>query len=612
MSDFLDLQGAKDLNTDAIHISAVANSKDPVTGAQIDTHVNRAGGTDYTLQGFWNALGPVVMPWTSATGGTLTQPNQAFLHPANGNYYSWTGAFPKVVAPGTNPAAIGSGYVPRTDVVLRAEITPSVTEALRRSYADAGYTLVPGSFETGGTLASATDVLLHNASGRAYAWTGAFPHVVSPGTDPTAVGSGYVPRTDAALRSVVMPWLAESGVSLKNKFGAADNTDITANLTAAINWSKANGYIPVIIDVSGASITGPLPQLNASFDFVPLHGRGRRVTSIDVSTAGDGVFSWVGGSGGHGGLLLSGLSIIGSGAQKPLLCKGFCGGRARDVYIDAKTACVLSNDVGTGTFTEFFIFDACELNIETVFRTKRGAGNDSFHGCGCTNRTIVNEKSSATGPLFIVGDAADTGRSVWYNAPLDCQIFKRTTQPIVGNGPAAVSNIITTTGNLTVENFTASPVTFGGTTSPTRHTHAGNILGFNGDILLGSCVFGNGNSVYQSGVVGNGVRDSERLSVTSSSATINTKAFDGSGVGRIASISISGPNHEYAIVVAWSGRVSPFITPTGAIVATTRSFDAAGWGPPSISVSDLGELILSNAGYVAGVTVNIVALDAVM
>ena len=122
MSDFLDLQGAKDLNTDAIHISAVANSVDPVTGAPIGTHVNRMGGTDYTLHGFWNALGPVKMPWTSVAGGTLTQPNQAFLHPANGNYYSWTGSFPHVVAPGTDPAAV-AGYVPRTDVALRGELS---------------------------------------------------------------------------------------------------------------------------------------------------------------------------------------------------------------------------------------------------------------------------------------------------------------------------------------------------------------------------------------------------------------------------------------------------------------------------------------------------------
>jgi len=124
MSDFLDLQGAKDLNTDAIHIRAVANSKDPVTGATIDTHTNRAGGTDYTLQGFWGALGPVVMSWTSTTGGTLTQPNQAFLHPTDGNYYSWVGAYPSggyVVAPGTDPTAV-TGYVPRTDVVLREQL----------------------------------------------------------------------------------------------------------------------------------------------------------------------------------------------------------------------------------------------------------------------------------------------------------------------------------------------------------------------------------------------------------------------------------------------------------------------------------------------------------
>ena len=130
MSDFLDLQGAKDLNVDAIHISAVANSVDTVTGDAIDEHVNRVGGTDYTLQGFWNALGPVVMPWTSVVGGTLTQPNQAFLHPTDGNYYSWTGAYPVggyVVAPGTNPTAV-AGYVPRTDVVLRSQLPILVTD----------------------------------------------------------------------------------------------------------------------------------------------------------------------------------------------------------------------------------------------------------------------------------------------------------------------------------------------------------------------------------------------------------------------------------------------------------------------------------------------------
>ena len=132
MSDFLDLQGAKDLNTDAIHIWAVANSKDPVTGATIDTHVNRAGGTDYTFKGMLGTLGPVVVSWTFTTGGTLNYPNEAALNPADGNYYGWTGAFPHVVAPGTNPTAV-AGYVPRTDVVLRGELETNETlDSLRK------------------------------------------------------------------------------------------------------------------------------------------------------------------------------------------------------------------------------------------------------------------------------------------------------------------------------------------------------------------------------------------------------------------------------------------------------------------------------------------------
>ena len=76
-------------------------------------------------------------------------------------------------------------------------------EALRRSYTEAGYNLVDGSFEEGGTLTAPTDVLLHKSTGKVYAWTGALPKVVAPDTDPTAPGSGYVPRTDVVLRSEI-------------------------------------------------------------------------------------------------------------------------------------------------------------------------------------------------------------------------------------------------------------------------------------------------------------------------------------------------------------------------------------------------------------------------
>lgn len=61
-------------------------------------------------------------------------------------------------------------------------------EALRRSYAEAGYTLVAGSFEAGGTITTATDVLLHEGSGKAYSGAGPFQQTVPAGTSPASGG----------------------------------------------------------------------------------------------------------------------------------------------------------------------------------------------------------------------------------------------------------------------------------------------------------------------------------------------------------------------------------------------------------------------------------------
>lgn len=77
-------------------------------------------------------------------------------------------------------------------------------ESLRRSYAEAGYNLVAGSFEAGGTVAYATDVLLYEATGIAYLWLGAVPKVVPPASSPATTGglgtNGWLDIGDASLR----------------------------------------------------------------------------------------------------------------------------------------------------------------------------------------------------------------------------------------------------------------------------------------------------------------------------------------------------------------------------------------------------------------------------
>ena len=96
-------------------------SFDVLLNSADDTYQDRLGNTVPTAAGAINRLGPVVVEWTFTTGGQLSNPSQAALYPANGNYYSWTGAHPHDVAPGTDPTAV-TGYVPRTDALLRGEL----------------------------------------------------------------------------------------------------------------------------------------------------------------------------------------------------------------------------------------------------------------------------------------------------------------------------------------------------------------------------------------------------------------------------------------------------------------------------------------------------------
>lgn len=120
------------LNASALTFNEVVTSRagGVSTGAIINQTLTPLGETTDTLKGRLDKLGIIYTDWGSAIGGMLTTPAQAFLNntvgsDGFGNYYSWSGVYPSgghVVAPGTDPAAAGSGYTPRTDVVLRHEL----------------------------------------------------------------------------------------------------------------------------------------------------------------------------------------------------------------------------------------------------------------------------------------------------------------------------------------------------------------------------------------------------------------------------------------------------------------------------------------------------------
>lgn len=128
---------------------------------------------------------------TFATGGTLTTGRQTLLWDVadggDGQEYGWSGLFlqsGKVVPPGSTPLTTGGiavgAWMSRFDPELRVQ----VREALRRSYAEAGYNVV-GTFQAGFTIVNANDVGIDLATGKGF--TGPVG-TVAAGTDPASGG----------------------------------------------------------------------------------------------------------------------------------------------------------------------------------------------------------------------------------------------------------------------------------------------------------------------------------------------------------------------------------------------------------------------------------------
>ena len=189
----LDLQKAK-LNIDdfgRLMGTGTGTSTNGVTGQVRPTYNTVMANLGYTRVG------------TFASGATLLNGRQTLLWDiadgGDGQEYGWSGSFPpsgKVVPPGSTPLTTGGiaigAWISRFDPELRIQ----VREAQRRSYAEADYNLVGGSFEAGGTLVNANDVLLQESTGKAFSGPAG---IVAAGTNPAS--GGFVDRSGELLRS---------------------------------------------------------------------------------------------------------------------------------------------------------------------------------------------------------------------------------------------------------------------------------------------------------------------------------------------------------------------------------------------------------------------------
>lgn len=152
-----------------------------------------------------------------------------------------------------------------------AILTSQTREALRRSYADAGYNLVVGSFELGGTLVDSNDVLLYEANGKAFSGPAG---VVVAGTVPE---TPYVDVSSKILRQYKAPFV-NSGVreipdrlsdqvSIRDFHVYGDGTEETTKIQQAVTEVLGAGRTLLIPPpmVGSHYITQPIVFPNTSW-----------------------------------------------------------------------------------------------------------------------------------------------------------------------------------------------------------------------------------------------------------------------------------------------------------------------------------------------------------
>lgn len=206
---------------------------------------DRFGKQHKTVQQALKDVGFKPAGFDFVTGGTLGigDRDKCVFYPTDGYWYSWNGQLPYVVPANSSPTPGGKkgwGVVTRDERVI-------AREALRRTYLEAGYNLVEGSFEQGAILTNVNDVLLHGSSGKVF--TGPAGTVVA-GTDPAS--GGFDDITDKVLRnSLTVNTIFIS--AYKNLYPTVHDA-----LDAAMAKSASTG-VTVVSDV-GFSITRPIEQ----------------------------------------------------------------------------------------------------------------------------------------------------------------------------------------------------------------------------------------------------------------------------------------------------------------------------------------------------------------
>lgn len=391
------------------------------------------------------------------------------------------------------------------------------------------------------------------------------------------------------LGTIVNGWerIITDGVISPQMFGAKadgladDSVPFAAALTAAGNGT---------VEVSG-SIRLPAGAVKLSGFVCPsVRGIGDDPTII----VGSSPLSIDGGSGALCKAVWEGITFEGNGSNTLVQVAGQGGVRFDNCNFKNAAIGLLVHNRDSGMFTEFVVADNCNfesscLNALTYRITN---GNNSFHGTGLRNCTI---NTPASGTIRCV--SIEAGCLV-YNAPLSVQVWSYATATLIHSAVSTKRNsfygVITTerfAGTLTVAEASANyPIYF-----------AGKMNIMNESIALGDLVLCESIALLSNGSIQTrGGKWAKSFSLTTGANALAPVPYGVAGWCSLCSISLIANNYDYRYILAvFNGDVA---TSAVYIVATMRTFNAAGYGAPTFGVNSFGQITITNAAYpVSGV-----------
>lgn len=121
------------------------------------------------------------------------------------------------------------------------QVTGQVQKTLPAILRDMGFNPAAFDFTTGGTVTARDTVVYNPADNNWYSWAGMLPHVVVPGTDPTA-DSNWKPRTDQLLRQDLASTQDGLGISLTALEQGGDGQDLAVFVSPQMRHANPNSF----------------------------------------------------------------------------------------------------------------------------------------------------------------------------------------------------------------------------------------------------------------------------------------------------------------------------------------------------------------------------------